>query len=216
MSFFDRIKGNGRSRTDAEATHSASAASGAPLFDELSPTVNPNEATARLGQSTLSPPHSRLDGQDSSIISEAAPSELAPEFSDSRPGGLAGDARAFSSGLPVVGGWPIAKQQRAMLILFAVGLVGLLGTAFLALTASNRGTAQVGAVGQATTQSQRLAKSVSQALVGNATAFPEVTESIGVLTRNVRSLKTGDGDVAAAPGSLQGQVDALLPLVDRA
>jgi twitching motility protein PilJ len=37
-----------------------------------------------------------------------------------------------------------------------------------------------------------------------------------VLARNVRSLKTGDGDVPSVPGPLQEQVDALMPLVDRA
>jgi len=206
MSFLDRIKGNGPDRVDPPV---------APAFDELAPPANPNEATVRLGGSTLSPPVSRMDAGDSSIISEAAPSELRAEFSDTRqPGG--GEGRRATTGLPVIGTWPVPRQQRAMLILFVAGLLGLLLTAFIALTASNRGAGQVGAAGQATTQSQRLAKSVSQALVGNAGAFAEVKESITVLARNVRGLKTGDGDIAAAPGGLQPQLDALLPLVDRA
>ena len=55
-----------------------------------------------------------------------------------------------------------------------------------------------------------------QALVGNASAFPEVRESVEVLTRNLRSLKTGEGDVAALPGGLQPLLDPIMPLVDRA
>ncbi len=210
MSFLDRIKGHGADKPAADAT-----AAPAP-FNELSEPGNPMEATIHLSHSTLTGMSSRLDAEDGSIISEAAPSELAGEFPESRPHGVSADSEGFNSGLPVVGAWALARQQRAMLILFFSGLAALLITAVFALVASNRSAAQVGAAGQATTQSQRLAKSVSQALVGNAAAFPEVKDSIDILTRNVRSLKTGDGDVAAAPGSQQDTLDPLLPLVDKA
>ncbi len=206
MSFLDRLTGAGRAKADADATAASKP------FDELSP-PHPMDVTVRLGGGSPNAIDARGDNEDSSIITEAAPSELAPDFVDSRP---AGDGENFSSGLPIIGAWPLAQQQRSMLIAFVVGLAVLLLTAFLSLTASNRSAAQVGAAGQATTQSQRLAKSVSQALVGNAAAFPEVKESIDVLARNVRSLKTGEGDVAAAPGSLQDQVDTIVPLVERA
>ncbi len=212
MSFLDKFKGKGQSKPDADvAAHTAP-------FDETAAPVNPMEATARLGHSTLAPPHSGEPGDtgDSSIISEAAPSELAADYAENPHPAPGSVAEGFSSGLPVVGGWPIARQQRAMLVLFIVGLVGLLVTAFVSVTASNRGSGQVGAAGQASTQSQRLAKSVSQALVGNSTAFPEVKESIDILARNVRSLKSGEGDIAAAPGALQDDLDKLLPLVDKA
>ncbi|MBC7938672.1 MAG: type IV pili methyl-accepting chemotaxis transducer N-terminal domain-containing protein, partial [Chitinophagaceae bacterium] len=208
MNLLDRIKGNTRARPDSQQ---ASPSGG---FDELAPLTNPMEATVRLGGGSATRA-TRLDN-DSSIISEAAPSELAPEFSETRLPGQNFEESAFSSGLPVVGGWPLARQQRAAAIVFGLGLAGLLITAVLALTASSRSAQQVAAAGQAQTQSQRLAKSVSQALVGSATAFPEVRESIDVLTRNVRSLKDGEGGVPAAPGDLQAQVEPLLPLVDRA
>ncbi len=210
MSFLDRITGAGRAKPEGDAGPAA-----AP-FDELAQPANPMEATIRLGGSTLGPDITRGHGGDSSIISEAAPSELAAEFAESRHPGIDAEDDAFSTGLPVVGTWPIARQQRTMLILFGVGLAGLLLTAFVALTAGNRSSGQVAAAGQATTQSQRLAKSVSQALVGNAAAFPEVKESVDILARNMRSLRTGEGDVAAAPGGLQDDIDKLLPLVDRA
>ena len=210
MSFLDRIKGNPRSKPDSDEADTAEP------FDEFAPPANPNEVTARLGANTRSPQLGRREAEDSSIISEAAPSELAADYAESRHPDADPEASGFSSGLPVVGAWSLVRQQRALVIVFGVGLAGLLLMAILALTASNRSAAQVGAAGQATTQSQRLAKSVSQALVGNAAAFPEVKESIDILARNVRSLKTGDGAVAAAPGSQQEALDLALPLVDRA
>ena len=206
MSLLDRIKGAGRAKPEADINLPSTP------FEELAQTVNPSEATVRLGQSTLAP--GGREGGDSSIISEAAPSELAPEFSETRMPGA--DADGVSSGLPIIGGWPMARQQRVLAIMGAVGLVGLLLVTLLVLYSSSRTAAQVGAVGQSSTQSQRLAKSVSQALVGSAAAFPEVKESTDVLARNLRSLKTGEGDVPSAPGGLQDEVDALIPLVDRA
>ena len=86
----------------------------------------------------------------------------------------------------------------------------------LVRSAARGGSAQVGATGQALMQSQRLAKSVSQALIGSAAAFPEVKESAEVLARNVRSLKSGERHVAAAPAACRTRSTRLLPLVDRA
>ena len=214
MSFLDRIKGAGRAKPEADIPVPS-----AP-FDELSPPA-PGEVTVRLGQSTIaagepSRTDSRVDSDGNSIISEAAPSELAAEFGETRVAASGDEGEAFNTGLPVVGAWPLERQQRAMVILFGGGLAALLLAALFAITSANRSAGQVAAAGQATTQSQRLAKSVSQAVVGSAAAFPEVRESVDILTKTVRSLATGDGDVAAAPGSLQEQVAALLPLADRA
>jgi len=208
MSILDRIKGNASER------QTSASESRAP-FDELAAPANPMEATVRLrhadGPSTMAP----AEGEPS-IISEAAPSELAAEYGGAQLSAEHMGSGAFASGLPLIGDWPLARQQRALVVAFAVGLLLLLVATALALISSNRSAAQVGAAGQAQTQSQRLAKSVSQALAGNAAAFAEVKDSAEILTRNVRSLKTGEGDVAAAPGSLQGRIDSLLPLVDRA
>src|SRR4030095_6584525 len=59
-------------------------------------------------------------------------------------------------------------------------------------------------------------KWVPQALSGSAAAFPEVRESAEVLARNVKSLRTGEGDIAAAPDNVQGALEPVAPLVDRA
>ncbi|HET6788972.1 MAG TPA: type IV pili methyl-accepting chemotaxis transducer N-terminal domain-containing protein, partial [Aquabacterium sp.] len=74
------------------------------------------------------------------------------------------------------------------------------------------------ATGQALMQSQRLAKSVSQALVGRTQAFQEVAESSKVLATNVRGLVQGDSaaGISQVPGGAQDVLKPLLPLVDRA
>ncbi|HLL20036.1 MAG TPA: methyl-accepting chemotaxis protein, partial [Rubrivivax sp.] len=159
MSFLDRIKG-----TESRNTTADPAAAGS--FDDRSgPASNPMEATARLGHSTLTPPHmGRMEGTDSSIISEASPSELATEFNEANPARQAisdVDGENFNSGLPVVGAWPLGRQQRAMLSLFIAGLALLLLVGVLSLYAGSRSNLQVAAAAQATTQSQRLAKSIT-------------------------------------------------------
>ena len=189
MSFLDRIKGSGHDKT-ADVAPSQQAQP----FDELSPPANPMEATVRLGHSTLSPPmsgSSRADGDDSSIITEAAPSELAADFADMQVGQAAAEAGALSSDLPVIGTWPLERQQRTLLALFGAGLLGLFLTAWLTISASGRSATQVTAAAQATTQSQRLAKSVTQALVGVPAAFPEVQEDVYKRQAGSRCSPTG-------------------------
>ena len=196
MSFLDRITGSGRAKND-DGPQTVSKP-----FDELSPPANPNEVTVRLGGGTAG----AETQADSSIITEAAPSELAPDFAESRHPGL--DPDSFNSGLPVIGSWPLARQQRTLILALGAGFLLLLAVGLTAIYSGVRSAGQVGAAGQASTQSQRLAKSVSQALVGNAAAFPEVKESIGVLAKNVRGLKNGDSDVSAAPGAYGFRVPA--------
>jgi twitching motility protein PilJ len=209
MSILDRIK-----RSPRQSDHALSALP--PAFDDLSPPSSPAEVTVRLNQNSVLPRMAAAGGVDSSIISEVTPSELAPDLGPPRSAGAPPVPEAFGSGLPIVGAWPLARQQRALALLFGIGLALLVLAAAIALAGGNRSAAQVGAAGQAQTQSQRLAKSVSQALLGNSAAFPEVRESVDILTRNVRSLKTGEGAVAAAPAAVQDQLDPLLPLIDRA
>jgi len=204
MSFLDRIKGAGRAKVKA-----GGGVVPAP-FDELSP-PGPNEVTVRLDNSV-----GRRNGReaDSSILSDDSASELAPDYSGARAT-AAGGLRPAAA-LPLIAHWPLQQQQRAMVALFGLGLVGLLLWAWLSISSANIGATQVAATGQATTQSQRLAKSVSQAIVGSTAAFAEVRDSVGVLTQNVRSLASGEGGVSAAPAALQAQVTTLLPLVDNA
>jgi len=215
MSLLDRFKDKIPSKPDAEPAGHQSRP-----FDELSPPTNAMEVTARFGpggDDTRSDTRSAgADSTLSSLISEAAPSAAAAALVAARARQAGSGAASAGSGLPLIGGWPIARQQRALTSMLGLGLVGLLVAALLTVTAGGRGAQQVGAVGQAQLQSQRLAKSVLQTLVGNAPAFAELRQSSDALVRDVRSLRSGEGAVAAVPAGLQGQVDALLPLVDRA
>lgn len=206
MSLLDRMKGITGGKPEA-----------APATDlDLGP-PGPTEATVRLDAGTLADLGSGTPTQADSIISEATPSELATDYSESRAQ-LEADAASAgrATGLPLIGHWPAARQQRLLVALFAAGVLGLVVTGISSVVSSNRSAAQVGAAGIASTQSQRLAKSVSQALVGSQAAFPEVKESAELLAHNVRGLKNGDGDIPAVSGGLQAQVDKLLPLVEKA
>ena len=120
------------------------------------------------------------------------------------------------TGLPLIGRRSIGYQQRFVITLAAIGFAGLLGGGYLAISAANAHSKQVEATGAALMQSQRLAKSVSQAMIGSPAAFPEVKESGTVLATDVRGLHAGNDVVTAVPGGAQDTVQPLLPLVDRA
>ena len=150
-----------------------------------------------------------------SIIHEAVPSENA-DFIETRLQDSETGAMPLGNALPLIGNRPTADQQRILLAVLVLGLLGLVVLTFLSFASAGRGSAQVAASGQALMQSQRLAKSVSQALTGTPAAFPEVKDSAAVLSANVTSLKTGQGSVAAAPASAQESLEAATPLVERA
>lgn len=120
--------------------------------------------------------------------------------------------------LPLLGTRTAAQHQRILGSVFGVSLLILGGSVFWTITKSDQASQQVAASGQALMQSQRLAKSVSQALVGSPTAFPEVRDSSTVLAKTVRGLKSGDASLgldAVAP-NIQIDLDQLIPLVERA
>ena len=217
MSFLDKFKSKGRDggkRANDEDIGS--------MFDEVVPVQPEDLVVAGAGanggvtldmNSPGSPLPTTLTGE-SSILSEVLPSEAGGDYTETR---LPGDAEVpGGSGLPLIGHLPLAQQQRALFGIVALGVVALMAGAWFAITGANRGAAQVGATGQALMQSQRLAKSVSQALLGSASAFGEVRESSEVLARNVRALKDGGEDIQAAPFAAQGAIEPLMPLIDRA
>jgi twitching motility protein PilJ len=120
--------------------------------------------------------------------------------------------------VPLLGTRTIAQHQRILSIILIVALILLALITFIALNQASKVAREVAATGDSATQSQRLAKSVSQALVGSAQAFPDVRESSDVLAKNLRALKNGDDSLrlTAVSANLQEEVDKLLPLVDRA
>ncbi|MDH6591379.1 twitching motility protein PilJ [Variovorax sp. TBS-050B] len=85
-----------------------------------------------------------------------------------------------------------ARQQRILAIMLALVVLLLLLVAGSAILRAERLAQQVAATGQSLMQSQRLAKSISQALVGSAPAFVEVKDAADDLTRRVQGLTNGD------------------------
>ena len=120
--------------------------------------------------------------------------------------------------LPLLGRRPMGQHQRVLVILMAFSVIVLGSVTFFALNQADRVAQQVAATGQSLMQSQRLAKSVSQALVGSAQAFPDVRESSDVLAKAVRGLKAGDDSLRLEPVSteLMPDVDTVTPLMERA
>ena len=219
MGFLDKFKVN-------QPAHAGDGPRTPTNFDEMQAAVDAGDLAAdsvldsRLGEVNASSlneqPASTLT--EPSIMAEVNPSEQGTDFIDSRqmlPAGAAAAAAAPAL-LPLIGHRPVAQQQRILGAVLALGLLVLVLSTVLALTSANRNAAQVGAVGQAQMQSQRLAKAVSQALLGSASSFGEVKESAAVLASNARGLMNGSASVAAAPDEVKSLLQPLQPLVDRA
>lgn len=145
------------------------------------------------------------DGGDSSVTDDS----VAP---------LEGTAEAELISVPLLGRRSIVTHQRILFTLLAFALVVLGAVAIFAVNRADKVAQQVGGTGQSLMQSQRLAKSVSQALVGSAQAFPDVKESADVLAKTVRGLKAGDDSLRLQPVSpeLQEDVDKIMPMMERA
>ncbi|KQU82505.1 chemotaxis protein [Variovorax sp. Root318D1] len=111
-----------------------------------------------------------------------------------------------------------ARQQRILAILLAVVVLLLLLVAGSAILRAERLAQQVAATGQSMMQSQRLAKSISQALVGSAPAFVEVKDSADDLSRRVQGLTNGDDALRLERVGNQYDEDMakINPLVSRA
>jgi twitching motility protein PilJ len=120
--------------------------------------------------------------------------------------------------LPLLGTRSLAAHQRSLGLILGVALFTLFGVAVFALGQSDSTAQQLSATGQTLMQSQRLAKSVSQALVGSPQAFVDVNESADVLVKTVRGLQAGDDGqrLRALGADAFAELDQLVPLVERA
>jgi twitching motility protein PilJ len=150
---------------------------------------------------------------DTSISAEVSISEL-QEFGDSNSRHDQLALQPSSGGqLPVIGDRPVSEQQWILGSLLVIGFIGLLAMSIMFLTSASRGAEQVAAAGSAVIQSQRLAKSVSQALIGNKQSFQEVKESSDRLVQKVASLRSGS---LTAPSKVKPALESVAGLVDRA
>lgn len=134
---------------------------------------------------------------DNSIFTAIVASEL-PADADKSEASPLQDVSARSR-LPLIGKLPTPTQQGILWTLLALGGIGLLLSTFLALKAGKDNAGQVGAAGQALTQSQRLAKSAAQALLGSSQAFKEVNDSSAILLDSLKGLNDGGGTLGIKP-----------------
>jgi twitching motility protein PilJ len=120
--------------------------------------------------------------------------------------------------VPLLGRRTTATHQRILFTLLSFSLVVLGSVAIFAVNQADKVAQQVAGTGNSLMQSQRLAKSVSQALIGSPQAFPDVKESAQVLAQTVRGFKEGDANLRLAPISedLQADLQKIFPLMQRA
>ena len=118
--------------------------------------------------------------------------------------------------VPVLGTRSAAQHLRLLSIVLALSLLVLGAMVLWTVSQTDKSAGQVAATGQALMQSQRLAKSVSQALVGTPSAFPDVKDSATALTSNVMGLKAGGSGVDALGPAYEADMGKIVPLVEKA
>jgi twitching motility protein PilJ len=143
--------------------------------------------------------------------------ELDSVTQDDSLAGLDAADKAELISVPLLGRRTIVTHQRVLFTLLALALLVLGSVAGFAVRQADTVAQQVAGTGQSLMQSQRLAKSVSQALVGSPQAFPDVKESAGVLARTVRGLQAGDEALRLKPVvEFQEDVTKIVPMMERA
>ena len=198
MSVVDQLKKMfSKKGAEPSSEHSSALSLGMPdgRLDQMA-SVNPHSGTMPMSQSS---DHESVMQDDT-----VEPLETADE------------AELIS--VPLLGRRTIVTHQRILFILMAMALVVLFSVAGFAVTRADKVAQQVAGTGQALMQSQRLAKSVSQALVGSAQAFPDVKESADTLARTVRGLRAGDEALRMQPlaEELKDDIDKIAPMMERA
>lgn len=210
MSFLNKIKGFGQ--PDDAPMPSAVGAAAHPYPGTR---LQPRQPAEGRDPASV-PPMQRTQDFDTSIITEATPTESSDRAGRSDAGAPSEFGAGAGARLPLIGNQPIATQQRVLFAMVGAGLLGLVLVTTASLISAHRGTLRITASGEALIQSQRLSKAVSQVLLGNLPAMAEVTDGAAVLTKNVQGLRDGSGGVPVAPATVQTLLVPLLPLVDQA
>jgi len=153
-----------------------------------------SELDSRL---SLAMPDATVDAVGHETVQESqnaplqAQAQATPDAVDEAPTSNEGDLVS----VPGLGRRTVSQHQRTLSFLLGGALLVLAVVVFIVLSQSDRVAQQLGATGQSLMQSQRLAKSVSQAVVGSAQAFPDVSESAGILAKSARGLQAGDNEM---------------------
>jgi twitching motility protein PilJ len=138
----------------------------------------------------------------------------APESPMSEPGVVDADLIL----LPGLGARTASTHQRILGIALGVSLLLLASVTLYALNQSDKVAQQLSVAGQSLMQSQRLAKAISQALVGYVPAFADVTDSVDILVKSAHGLRDGDSTqrLSAVDSNLRPDLEKITPLVDKA
>jgi twitching motility protein PilJ len=203
MSFLDKIKNLGKTEAELVAeAHAASRQTG----DALMASRHGPDSKGRPAESAVS------------IIAESLPTEaISTEFGETTATFASTVSVSDSGSNRTAVIRPASGSRQALLTaLVALGLLGTAATVSLSLLGASRSAAQVRATGQALMHSQRMAKSVSAALIGNPAAFAELKESTGILSSVVSNLRGGEGVLAPAAAAVQPSLEVVMPLVERA
>jgi twitching motility protein PilJ len=184
------------------------------LLDKMKNTGNGADSNRQEARdSVYEAVHLDAPGADTTISPSALPDSQLSPGGDST---LASTVYSTMEPLQVKIGDRTLSWQKLYAGLAVAGLVGTLGMVVLNTWLAGRSAEQVRAAGQALTQSQRLAKATSTAMVGNPVAFAELRESLDVLTGVTRNLANGEGPLARAPGTVRKALEPVAPLVDSA
>lgn len=128
------------------------------------------------------------------------------------------DASQVMVAVPGLGRRSVRTQRRLLGTLLALSLVVVLPLSAYKLAVLDTLAQQIAATGQSLMQSQRLAKSVTQALVGNPQAFVDLAASANVLSKSIAGLTHGDAEmqIQALSDDLQPMLLPAIPLVEQA
>ncbi|MBT2301549.1 type IV pili methyl-accepting chemotaxis transducer N-terminal domain-containing protein [Variovorax paradoxus] len=183
-------------------------------LDSMETVQPPEEKTVRIRRDAVPEstpePVLAMDAANDQAPAGSLDEPAQAESQGAVPPGPAGAVRSLRSNP--------ARQQRVLAIVLATVVLLLLLVAGSAILRAERLAQQVAATGQSLMQSQRLAKSVSQALVGNVPAFAEVKDSSDDLTRRVQGLANGDDSLKLerVGGQYDAELGKITPLVERA
>ena len=170
--------------------------------------ANKKKVAPEFGDTTYVDPTAPL------LPKDAAPA-LAP--ADSEPPS-AQDLSAVQISVPGLGKRSVKSQRRLLVAIFAVSLLVLLPATLYKFFLLDGLGQQVKATGTVMLQSQRLAKSVSQALVGNPQAFADLADSSEILTKSFDVLENsaGDSKLQPLPAESRELLSQARPLVEQA